>query len=154
MGGRPGASDFGLFGQLTQLAAFDPTPAAIALDVAPRVVAWVDVMEDLSGLEPTDEQWMPRDRIPQTLRELLAEVGRVYMPFLVANAAALDAGAARVECTVDGRTWVQRPFPYQGKCLQSLRESYRRLEATDRHAVDALLDETVTGPLHPASAVT
>src|SRR5574337_792702 len=29
-GGRPAASDFGLFGQLTQLVGFDPTPAAIA----------------------------------------------------------------------------------------------------------------------------
>ena len=101
-------------------------------------------MEDLSGLEPTDEQWMPRDRVPDTVRDLFAEVGRVYMPFLVANAAALDAGAARVECTVDGRAWVQRPFPYQGKCLQSLRESYRRLRTTDRHAVDTVLDDTVT----------
>ncbi len=98
MGGRPGASDFALYGQLTQLVGFDPTPSAIALDVAPRVVAWVDVMEDLSGLEPTDDQWMARDRVPGTLRALLAEVGRVYIPFLIANAAALAAGAARVEC--------------------------------------------------------
>ncbi len=30
MGARPGAGDFGLFGQLSQLAHFDPTPAAIA----------------------------------------------------------------------------------------------------------------------------
>jgi glutathione S-transferase len=35
MGGRPGASDFALYGQLTQLVGFDPTPSAIALDVAP-----------------------------------------------------------------------------------------------------------------------
>ncbi len=147
MGGRPGASDFALYGQLTQLVGFDPTPSAIALDVAPRVVAWVDGMEDLSGLEPVDEQWMARDRVPDPVRELLAEVGRVYMPFLVANAAALEAGADRVECTVDGRQWVQRPFPYQGKCLQSLRESYRRLKAVDRGAVDALLEDTVIAPL-------
>ena len=30
LGGRPAASDFGLYGQLTQLVGFDPTPAAIA----------------------------------------------------------------------------------------------------------------------------
>ena len=144
MGGRPGASDFALYGQLTQLVGFDPTPSAIALEVAPRVVAWVDAMEDLSGLEPTDEQWMSRDRVPDTVRDLLAEVGRVYMPFLVANAAALATEADRVECTVDGRPWVQRPFTYQGKCLQSLRESYQRLHTTDCHAVDTVLDDTVT----------
>ena len=142
MGGRPGASDFGLFGQLTQLAAFDPTPAAIALEIAPRVVAWVDVVEDLSGLEPSDADWTSRESVPDTLRALLAEVGRVYVPFLIANAEALERGAARVECTVDGRRWVQQPFPYQGKCLRWLREGHAALAPDDRRAVDALLRGT------------
>jgi len=142
MGGRPGASDFGLFGQLTQLAAFDPTPAAIALEIAPRVVAWVDVVEDLSGLEPSDADWTSRESVPDTLRALLAEVGRVYVPFLIANAEALQRGAARVECTVDGRPWAQQPFPYQGKCLRWLREGHAALAPDDRRAVDALLRGT------------
>jgi glutathione S-transferase len=142
MGGRPGASDFGLYGQLTQLAAFDPTPAAIALEIAPRVVAWVDVMDDLSGLEPTDADWKSRDDVPDTLRALLAEVGRVYAPFLVANAAAVERGAERVECTIDGRRWEQRPFPYQAKCLRWLREGHATLAPPDRAAVDALLRGT------------
>ena len=34
---------------------------------------------------------------------------------------------AQNRTSVDGRRWVQRPFPYQGKCLQSLRERYARL---------------------------
>src|SRR5207244_4030128 len=112
MGGRPGASDFGLFGQLTQLVAFDPTSAAIAVAVAPRVVAWVDVVEDLSGLAPSAAGWTPRENVPDTLRALLAEVGRVYVPFLLANADALRRRAPRVECTIDGRPWTQQPFPY------------------------------------------
>jgi glutathione S-transferase len=142
MGGRPGASDFGMFGQLTQLVGFDPTPAAIALEVAPRVVAWVDVVEDISGLEPSDADWRSRDDVPDTLRALLAEVGRVYVPFLIANADALERGATEVECTVDGRAWTQRPFPYQGKCLRWLREGHAALAADERRAVDALLRGT------------
>src|SRR5262245_9473048 len=73
-GGRPASADFALFGQLTQLTGFDPTPAAIALREAPRVVAWVDVVEDLSGLEPVARDWMVRADLPKTLRALLAEV--------------------------------------------------------------------------------
>jgi hypothetical protein len=142
LGGRPGASDFGLFGQLTQLVAFDPTPAAIALAAAPRVTAWVDVVEDLSGLEPTDGDWMARAAVPDTLRALLAEVGRVYVPFLLANADALARRAERVECTIDGRPWAQAPFPYQGKCLGWLREGYAALGGDDRRAVDGLLAGT------------
>ena len=37
MGARPGASNFAFFGQLSQLAHFDPTPAAIAEAETPRV---------------------------------------------------------------------------------------------------------------------
>lgn len=142
IGDRPGAADFGLYGQLTQLAGFDPTPMAIARDIAPRVVAWIDLMEDLSGLEPRDDDWVRRDAIPDTLRALLAEVGRVYAPFLLANAAALASGAERVECTIDGRPWVQKPFPYQGKCLAWLREAHSALAPGDRRAVDVLLSGT------------
>lgn len=142
MGGRPGAADFGLFGQLTQLAGFDPTPTAVALELAPRVVAWVEVFEDLSGLEPTERDWITRDSVPETFRALLGEVGRVYAPFLLANAAALAHGAERVECSIDGQPWVQQPFPYQGKCLQWLREGRAALAADDRRAVDVFLAGT------------
>ncbi|MGH3054949.1 MAG: glutathione S-transferase, partial [Gaiellaceae bacterium] len=79
---------------------------------------------------------------PETLRALLAEVGRVYAPFLLANAAALKKGAERVDCTIDGKPWVQQPFPYQGKCLQWLREAHAALSTTDRGAVDRVLAGT------------
>ena len=141
-GDRPGAADFGLFGQLTQLVGFDPTPAAIAHEQAPRIVAWVDVAEDLSGLEPGEQDWTPCDAIPDTLRALLAEVGRVYVPFLLANAEALERGGEKVECVIDGRPWIQRPFPYQGKCLRWLREGHAALARDNREAVDRLLTGT------------
>jgi glutathione S-transferase len=139
LGERPGCADFGLFGQLTQLAGFDPTPRAEALALAPRVVAWVDVVEDLSGLEPRDADWTPRAGVTPALRALFGEVGRVYAPFLLANAAALERRAERVECTIDGRPWVQQPFPYQAKCLQWLREGYTALASGDRACVDGVL---------------
>jgi hypothetical protein len=142
MGARPGASDFALFGQLTQLAAFDPTPAALALEVAPRVVAWLDVVEDLSGLEPAEDGFFARGALPAELRALLAEAGRVYAPFLLANAAAALRGADRVECTIDGRPFAQRPFPYQAKCLRWLREAHAALTPADRAAVAGVLDGT------------
>jgi glutathione S-transferase len=142
MGRRPASCDFGLFGQLTQLALFDPTPAALTVDTAPRIYAWVEIVEDLSGREVTEQDWTPRDAVPDTLRALLAEAGRVYAPFLVANAEALASRAERVECTIDGRKWVQQPFPYQGKCLRWLREGRAALSADDRAFVDSLLAGT------------
>jgi glutathione S-transferase len=142
MGARPGTADFGLYGQLTQLVAFDPTPAAIALKEAPRVAAWVDLVEELSGVEPAEDGWIPRDAVPETFRALLEEIGRVYVPFLLANAEALAQAAERVDCEIDGRPWVQRPFPYQAKCLAWLREGHAALGTGDRQAVDAILANT------------
>jgi len=142
VGARPGAADFGIFGQLSQLAFFDPTSAAIAMEESPRVVAWCHGVEDLSGLEVSDADWLVRDAVPETLLGLLAEVGRVYAPFLLANAAAIERGDARVECEIDGRKWVQKPFPYQAKCLRWLREARAALAPGDRGAVDALLAGT------------
>ena len=103
LGARPACGDFGLFGQLVQLTQFDPTPAAIAVEVAPRVIAWVNRMEDLAALEV--DGWPARDAAP--VRPLLAEIGRTYAPFLLANASALARGAAEVECEIDGAPWVQ-----------------------------------------------
>ncbi len=138
MGARPGVGDFGLFGQLSQLAQFDPTPSRIAAEVAPRVVSWVSHMDDLSSLEPG--AWADRDALPNSMRALAAEIGRVYAPFLVANAHALAKGSPQVECDIDGRRWVQQPFLYQGKCLKWLREGRAALTPRDRDFVDSFID--------------
>jgi hypothetical protein len=141
-GQRPAASDFGLFGQLTQLVQFDPTPVALARAETPRIVAWLDHVEDLSGLGAGEGDWIARSPFPETLRALFCEVGRVYAPLLLANARALETRAARFECGIDGKPWVQQPFPYQGKCLAALRAEREKLAADERSAVDALLAGT------------
>jgi glutathione S-transferase len=143
LGERPGAGDFAVYGQLTQLTHFDPTPMALTLKIAPRVFAWVELMEDLSGLEPAGEgDWIGLDTIPPTLIVLLAEIGRVYPPVMLANGRALASGAGTVEAEVDGQPWRQPPFPYQAKCLQWLRQSHEALPASGREAADAILRQT------------
>ena len=141
-GQRPAASDFGLYGQLTQLVQLDPIPMALARDETPRIVAWIEQVEDLSGLGVDEADWIARSPFPDSLRALFCEVGRVYAPFLLANARALETGAAHVECEIDGKPWVQRPFPYQGKCLATLRAEHSKLTADEHSAVDALLAGT------------
>jgi len=53
VGDRPGRGDFGIFGQLRQLVAWDPESARVAINRAPRVVNWVERTDDLS--------WWPVD---------------------------------------------------------------------------------------------
>jgi len=139
LGARPGGGDFGAFGQLTQLAMFDPTPMAITAARAQRVFAWVGAVEDLSGLEPAPSDWFSPSALPASLKAILAEVGRVYAPLLIANAKAVQAGAERVETEIDGQPWIQQPFPYQAKCLAWLREEYAALNPGQRASVAATL---------------
>jgi glutathione S-transferase len=142
-GARPSAADFALFGQLSQLAVFDPTSTAVAAETAPRVIAWVNRVDDLGSLpDPAAGDWHPRDAAAVAARPLLTEIGCVYVPFLLANAAALAAKADRVTCTIDGARWTQAPFPYQGKCLRWLRERHAALAERERAALAAILAGT------------
>ena len=139
LGARPASSDFAIFGQLSQLGIVDPTPAALTRKTSARVRAWIDRVEDLSGLSPKDEDWMGVDEAAEALRPLLAEIGRTYAPVMLANAAAVMEGREGVEATVDGQPWTQTPFRYQAKCLGWLRESHAALDANSRAQVDAML---------------
>lgn len=147
LGRRPAACDFAVYGQLTQLAQFDPTPMALTLEIAPRVFAWVSHMEDLSGLEPHEDDWIDLDAPPPTLLAVIAQIGRVYPPVMLANAEAVMTGADRVVTTVDGLTWTQPPFPYQAKCLAWLREARNALKGPDQTLVDGVLEATGCAPL-------
>jgi glutathione S-transferase len=142
LGERPGAGDFACYGQMTMLVITDPTPMAVALEISPRAYAWTERLEDLSGLEPGDDDWIDLEQPPPTLHAVLTEVGRVYAPFLLANAEAVERGAERVECEIDGQAWVQDPFVYQAKCLRVLRERYASLSARARERVARALTGT------------
>jgi len=142
LGARPSSADFALYGQLTQLAIIDPTAAAQTTNISMRVRAWVDTTDDLSGLKPTEDDWLVPTQSADLLRPLLSEIGRVYAPFLVANAAAFSSGEKSFETEIDGRPWTQSTFPYQVKCLKWIRDEYAALSGTDRDKVDDIMSGT------------
>ena len=142
LGQRPSASDFALYGQLTQLIGFDPTPSRIAHSLSPRAVAYTTLMEDQSGHPAKEEDWQSIDDLPVTIKCVLKEVGRVYVPALLANAAALEAGSTDWKTEIDGAEWSQRTFPYQAKCLRWIREEFQKLEPSDAQRVRDILIDT------------
>jgi glutathione S-transferase len=154
LGKRPGAGDFALFGQLTQLAHFDPTPTALTAKRAPRVHAWTSAAEDLSGLEPAEDHWFDAAALPDTARALFGEIGRVYAPLLLANAQAVRSGVAEVRAEIDGRPWVQQTFAYHAKCLAWLQAEYDVLAPDRREVVDRALAGTGCERLFAAAART
>jgi glutathione S-transferase len=137
-GTRPSLADFGWFGQLYQLS-IDPTPMRIMRETAPRTYAWLIRTSDASGVEG---EWISNDApLPEAVVDLLRFAGEVYLPFLVANAEALEKGSDRVSLTLLGRPYTQAPFRYQVKCLRWLREEYAALPGNARDRIDPALRE-------------
>lgn len=142
LGGRPSSADFGIYAQLTQLAKFDPTPAAICMELAPRVHAWTDIVDDLSGAPADDDAWLDIDSAASVLNDLLCEIGRTYAPAQLANARAVQQDEKTMQTTIDGKPWEQPTFPYQAKCLGWLNAEYQALDSSHQSAVDAILSGT------------
>jgi len=104
-------------------------------------------MEDLSGLDADDAGWITHATLPDTLKAMLRLVGTAYLPLLLANAHAINAGEKTMTTEVDGATWTQDVMPYQAKCLLWLRHAFADLNEADQKLVKSLLDETGCGDL-------
>jgi hypothetical protein len=55
-----------------------------------------------------------------------------------------------METEIDSRHWVQPAFPYQGKCLQWIREEFAKLSADDQVVVRDIFDGSGCEPLFDA----
>ena len=137
-GERPAFADFGLWGQLYN-ASLDPTPGAVLQDLAPSVMKWVDRMQDPKA-SGDFESW---DGLATTLTPFVKRMcGDLFLPWSVANASALAAGAETYDVQLDGRTWTQKPVKYQAKSLAAIRQKYADLGEGDRANLDPILQET------------
>ena len=141
-GEKPSSADFAIFGQLTQLIGFDPTSREIAYDTALRLVSWQDLMADLSGHDVENSNWTLLEESPASLKEIMREFGRMYVPALIANANAIMQDEETWETEIDGSVWKQRAFPYQAKCLKWIKEEFDALNENDQSRVKTFLDGT------------
>jgi len=120
LGGRPAMADFGLWGQLYE-AATDPTPGALMRASAPRVMAWVQRMVSPQAEGPFE----PWSALAPTLMPILKEeVGAFFLPWSVANAAALERGDKSFKTTLAGAPWSQEPQKYHARSLAEIRRKY------------------------------
>jgi glutathione S-transferase len=132
-GARPAFGDFGLYAQLYQCYS-DPTPGAILRQKAPRVQAWLERM-----LAPKNEggfeTWQTLE--PTLLPLFSEEIGVTFVPWTVANAAAIGAGAKEFSLVLDGKPYSQETQKYHAKSLATLRTRYAAVK--DRSQLDAIL---------------
>ncbi len=137
-GSRPSIAEFGIYAQLSQLGV-DPTAQSMMRAEFPYTYRWLLHIDDASGI---DGEWNAAgDAFKPVVHGLLAEIGRVYVPFLLANAAAAEAGEATFSFEADGLPYEQGTFKYQLKCLADLRSRYAALDSKARERIDPILDQ-------------
>ena len=153
LGNRPSSADFAVYGQLTCLALFDPTPQKLIIETVPRIYAWTEVMEDLSGYELLDDDWLELDGkrgLLTPLAELLSEISDTYAPYMLSNEQCVLSGQNTLKTEIDGRDWEQIPFPYHVKCLNTLRDEFCRLNESNRITFMRIVNKTNLLSLFPA----
>ena len=163
-GKRPSSADFAIYGQLEQLIAFEHTSRNIAHDISMRSVAWVEILNDLSGLHnkqgsifglaeldtqtplnnfnDNDDGWLTTKNIPSTLVNILNEIGLTYVPYLFANAKAVMDGKETFDVELSSCKWHQQSFKYQAKCLGWIIEEFNKLNLDDKNRLKAILEGT------------
>jgi glutathione S-transferase len=133
-GARPAFGDFGLWGQIYN-AWTDPTGAAWIEAGAPNVLDWIHRMLNPRA-EGEFESW---SSLESTLAPFLAgQIGALFCPWTVANAAAMAAGDAEFSVELAGKTFTQIPQKYHAKSLLAIREKYAAAEG--RAALDPVLE--------------
>jgi len=120
LGGKPVAGDFGTSAQVYEMS-LDPTLGGYLRAQYPNTLAWCLRMQD-----PTDrgelEAWQS---LELTLKPLLKNIGTYFLPWSLANAAALIDGASTFSVELSGHTYSQQPQKYHAKSLAVLREKFK-----------------------------
>jgi glutathione S-transferase len=138
-GTRPSVADFAIYGQYLQLAT-DPTPQTLMRAAAPYLYRWLFDLDDASGVEG---EWRPAvQALHPAVDTLLRQAGEIYLPFLLANDAAIKAGQETFTVRLMGRPFTQGVFKYQQKCLNELRARYAALDGAAKGQLDPLLQDT------------
>lgn len=125
LGERPSLADFGFFGSMFRHFGMDPTPSRIMRDTAPGVYEWVARTWNarasrMSGdlITSLPEDWTP----------ILEAVGSAYLPYLAANAEALQNKAPSFDVSIEGVTYRKiRTAAYRVWCLEQLRRKFHAL---------------------------
>ncbi len=133
-GARPAFGDFGLWGQIYEMWT-DPTAGALIGGGASHVLDWVHRML-WPRAEGAFETWAALE--PTLMPILTQQVGRLFMPWTVANEKAIAEGKEEFSVTLGDHVWTQKPQKYHARSLGMLRAKYAAVP--DKAALDPVLD--------------
>lgn len=144
-GDRPCEADIGLHGPVFPHFANDPTSQEIMQVRAPHVFRWVARLwstrpEELKPIAETAS-------VPDDLKPLTKKFGAEYLPYLVANRQAFQAGEERTQYAVGGLDWDVVTAPYRVYCLAQLQQRFQALSSEQQQRCSEFVGEEATAVL-------
>ena len=148
LGERPTLGDFALFGPLYAHLYRDPASGRIMHDLAPRVVAWVERMNEGSATGAL----LLRDEVPETLQPILKRQMREQLPDLMDTArrlgewaefqpagARIPRGLGQHDFTIGGESGERSAITFSLWRLQAALDQLTSLTVDERARAGALL---------------
>ncbi|MGJ8627318.1 MAG: glutathione binding-like protein [Sulfitobacter sp.] len=142
LGDKPCLADFGFFGSMFWHFGNDPTPNRIMQDRAPGVYEWVARMWNMTANKATGRDFnFEPGAAPRLWGPLLADACSGYLPYLHANAKALEAGKMRFDHQMQGHDFSGvHVSPYRVWCRERLLGFLNAMPAEDQNKVRAVLE--------------
>ena len=140
LGERPSIVDFSFFASMFRHFALDPHSAKIMVDTAPAVYAWVARMWNAAADSESNQRSALDAFSSPDWDAIFSELGRDYLPYLDANAAAYARGARRFDLRLVSARYPQMPVVrYRVACRQQLLLAYQALPSAAQQQVQARL---------------
>lgn len=161
LGGKPCVGDFGMIAPLFGHLGRDPVPLALMTKLAIHMYRWVERMNrrdaDIGEYRGYPEEYIPDDRVPNTLVQVLKHLAIDFVPETRAACECINAWlaenaglepktiverevGARAEFEVGGKTMRAISQPFRFYMLERVQSTYESLPRDDQAQVDALLD--------------
>lgn len=138
LGDSPSLADIGFSGPFFRHFALDPVPLEILRNRAPAVLEWV---VRLWGHAPCGETLDYSLDAIEPLAPLLKDIGASYLPYLNANAEAVEAGKQRFDVSIkDANYKGARVSQYRVWCLQQLRDHFEAVPKDEQVKLKELLE--------------
>lgn len=159
LGGQPSVADYGLFAPLYAHLSRDPYPGLLMKQHAPRLYRWVERMNaenaDTPEFGECEARYLDDDAISQTLKALLALVGRDFVPEIKQAVSHVNKWLTQHpdvegECVTEkprlkmlaqmdypfrGTTVTGMVIPYQLLMLQRITDFYGQLSAPEQQTM-------------------